>query len=400
MKFAFTIACRFMMGGKGAGPSQLTGWISIIGLATGTFALIVILAILNGFEERVTSRVIGFEGDLRITAIDNDIKLTEIFDAVLRDKHVVDALLFRERKGLISSSNQDQRLVTFKAVPIDRFQAFYDMQINSSSEELHDRSVFIGQILARRLNVDVGDEIHLMSPIDHSGYVGLPRRFSGKIAGIFHAEVLDVDDRIIFIPMNLGKNLFIRKKGYDGIDVRLHESENADELKRYFRRILPGGISIKSWADLNSSLFNAMRMERIGTMAVLSLIVLVACFNLMSTLVLVTYQKIREIGILRTLGTTARRIQSIILMQGIMIGGIGAVVGIIISLLLVAAHNHYGIFPLPEEIYFIDKLPMVLKMADLMAVIIISFVFIIISSFVASSRTLKINPKEAVYLEK
>lgn len=83
-----------------------------------------------------------------------------------------------------------------------------------------------------------------------------------------------------------------------------------------------------------------------------------------------------------------------------MIGGIGAVVGIIISLLLVAAHNHYGIFPLPEEIYFIDKLPMVLKMADLMAVIIISFVFIIISSFVASSRTLKINPKEAVYLEK
>lgn len=226
------------------------------------------------------------------------------------------------------------------------------------------------------------------------------RRFSGTVAGIFHAEVLDVDDRVIFIPMNLGKNIFIRKKEYDGVDVRLHDSENANELKRYFRRILPGGISIKSWSDLNASLFNAMRMERIGTMAVLSLIVLVACFNLMSTLVLVTYQKIREIGILRTLGTTARRIQSIILIQGIMIGGIGAVVGIIISVMLVIAHNHFGIFPLPEEIYFIDKLPMVFKLTDLMAVISISFIFIIISSFVASSRTLKINPKEAVYLEK
>ena len=143
-----------------------------------------------------------------------------------------------------------------------------------------------------------------------------------------------------------------------------------------------------------------MRMERLGTMAVLSLIVLVACFNLMSTLVLVTYQKIREIGILRTLGTTARRIQSIILMQGIMIGGLGAVVGIVISVMLVAAQNQFGLFPLPEEIYFIDKLPMVFNAVDLIAVICISFVFILISSIVASSRTLKINPKEVVYLEK
>jgi lipoprotein-releasing system permease protein len=135
-------------------------------------------------------------------------------------------------------------------------------------------------------------------------------------------------------------------------------------------------------------------------MAVLSLIVLVACFNLMSTLVLVTYQKIREISILRTLGTTARSIQSIILIQGIMIGGLGAAVGIVISLLLVAIQNQFGLFPLPEEIYFIDKLPMVFNAVDLMAVICISFVFILISSTVASSRTLKINPKEVVYLEK
>lgn len=400
MKFAFTIARRFMLGGKGAGPSQLTGWISIIGLATGTFALIVILAILNGFEERVTSRVVGFEGDLRITAVVDDVNLTKILDTVLRDKYVVDALHYYERKGLISSSSQDQRLVTFKAIPIDRFKEFYDIRIDGSKEKPNDRSVYVGQVLARRLNVGVGDKINLMSPIDHSGNVGLPRRFSGTIAGIFHAEVLDVDDRVIFLPLQLGERLFTRKKGLDGVDVRLHDSEKANELKRYFRRILPGGISIKSWADLNSSLFNAMRMERLGTMAVLSLIVLVACFNLMSTLVLVTYQKIREIGILRTLGTTARRIQSIILIQGIMIGGIGAVVGIIASLFLVAVQNQFGLFLLPEEIYFIDKLPMVFKAVDLIAVICISFIFIIISSAVASSRTLKINPKEAVYLEK
>lgn len=400
MKFAFSIARRFMLGGKGAGPSRLTGWISIIGLAAGTFALIISLAVLNGFEERVINKVIGFEGDLRITAVENDVQLSQVLDQVLRDPNVKDALPFQERKGLASSRHQEQSLVTLKAVPIDQFMEFYDIKIEAFSNQSDDPPLYIGQVLARRLHIEIGDALNLMSPVDHGGSVGMPRRLSGIVAGIFQAEVLDVDDRMIFMPIKLGERLFIRKKGFDGIDIRLNKSENAPELKRYFRRILPGGISIKSWADLHSGLFNAMRMEKLGTMAVLSLIVLVACFNLMSTLVLVTYQKIREIGILRTLGTTARRIQGIILIQGVMIGGIGAAIGIVISLTTVVAQNRHGIFPLPEEIYFIDKLPMAFKAMDLIVVICISFVLILISSAVASSRTLKINPKEAVYLEK
>jgi|TARA_B100001079_G_scaffold44531_2_gene35832 lipoprotein-releasing system permease protein len=400
VKFAFTIARRFMLGGKGAGPSRLTGWISIIGLAAGTFALIVSLAVLNGFEERVTNRVMGFEGDLRITAVDEDVNLTHVLDTVLRNAYVADALPFQERKGLVSSGQQEQRFVTLKAIPIEHFTDFYDIRMDASPNQLDGSSIYIGQVLARRLNVGVGDDITLMSPVDYGGSVGLPRRFAGNVAGIFQAEVLDVDDRIVFIPLSLGERIFLRKKGFDGIDVRLNDPKSANDLKRYFRRALTGGLSVKSWTDLHAGLFNAMRMERIGTMAVLSLIVLVACFNLMSTLVLVTYQKIREIGILRTLGTTARRIQGIILMQGIMIGGIGAIVGVVISLALVSAQNQFGLFSLPEDIYFIDKLPMVFKGVDLLAVVCISCVFIIISSAVASGRTLKINPREAVYLEK
>ena len=400
MKFTLTIARRFMLGGKSAGPSRLTGWISIIGLAAGTFALIVSLAVLNGFEERVTNRVMGFEGDLRITAVDDDVHLSKVLDDVLRDTYVNDALPFQERKGLVSSQQQEQRLVTLKAIPIEKFTDFYNIRIDVPQIQIAESSIYIGQILARRLNVSIGDAVTLMSPIDYNGNIGLPRRFSGIVAGIFHAEVLDVDDRIVFIPLTLGKQIFLRKKGFDGIDIRLNDPDSADDLKRYFRRVLPGGLSIKSWADLHSGLFNAMHMERIGTMAVLSLIVLVACFNLMSTLVLITFQKIREIGILRTLGTSSRRIQGIILLQGIMIGSIGAVLGIVISLSLVAAQNQFGLFPLPEEIYFIDKLPMVFKPIDLIAVLCISCVFILISSTVASSRTLKINPRESVYLEK
>ncbi len=398
MKFAFHIARRFMLGGKGAGPSRLTGWISIIGLAAGSFALIVSLSVLNGFEERVTDRVMGFEGDLRISSRDDAVDLINIVDRLLRDPNVVGAIPFQERKGLVSSAQMEQRLVTLKAIPINQFSSFYDIKMDPT-DEIEGQQVFVGHLLAQRLDLDLGDPVQIMSPVDHSG-VGLPRRFSGNVAGVFQAEVLDVDDRVMFIPLELGERLFSRKKDMDGIDIRLLEPQKAEELKKYFRRSLPGGLSIKSWADLHSGLFNAMRMERLGTIAVLSLIVLVACFNLMSTLVLVTYQKIREIGILRTLGTTARNIQKIILIQGLMIGGVGAIVGVIISVSLVLAQNQFGIFPLPEEIYFIDRLPMIFKSGDLFAVVGISFILILISSAVASSRTLKIDPKEAVYLEK
>ena len=144
MKFAFTIARRFMLGGKGAGPSQLTGWISIIGLAAGTFAMIISLAVLNGFEERVTKRVIGFEGDLRITTVDNNLNLSSILDHVLRDQYVADALPFQERKGLVSSTNQEQRLVSLKAIPINQFNNFYRIKIDATSQKPDDRSVYIG----------------------------------------------------------------------------------------------------------------------------------------------------------------------------------------------------------------------------------------------------------------
>jgi len=288
MRFSFAIARRFMLGGKGAGPSRLTGWISIIGLAAGTFALIVSLSVLNGFEERVTHRVIGFEGDLRITTLDDDVHLLPILPDVRWDQYAVDALPYLERKGLISSNNQEQRLVTIKAIPIDQFSEFYHITMDEIGT-LGDQSIFIGQVLANRLNINVGNTIQLMSPVDRGAQIGLPKRYAGTVAGVFRAEVLDVDDRIVFIPLDMGKKLFSRKKGIDGIDIRLKESKKAESLKKYYRKKLPGGLSVKSWKDLHLGLFSAMRMERLGAMTVLSLIVLVACFNLMSTLVLVTY---------------------------------------------------------------------------------------------------------------
>lgn len=388
-----------MLGGKGAGTSRFTGWIAIIGMAIGSFALIISIAVLNGFELQVADKIIGFEGDLRISKIEPSMA-ENVYEHLKGENNISQIVPFMERKGIVLTSNNSVRMVSFKAVPFDQINEFYNLGLDSVIVKANTPQLLLGTLLAERLQVKVGDNIKIMSPIDNPIQIGLPRILNVEVSGIFQIDVLDYDDRIVFIPLKYGKQLFIRKKLVDGYDTRLVNRNNVDVTKKELRSYFGSNARIESWEDIHEGLFNAMRMERIGAIFVLSLIILVAAFNLTSTLVLVTYQKIREIGILRTLGASAKVIKSIIIKQGILIGGIGAVVGIVLSVGIVILQNYLGFLPLPQDIYAFDKLPMVLTVWDVILVPIIAFLLIILSSYIAAQRVMLIEPKEAVHLEK
>jgi len=399
MKFSTYIAKRFMLGGKGAGASRFTGWIAIIGMAIGCFALIISIAVLNGFELQVADKIIGFEGDLRISKIKSGMD-QDVYNYLKIDKNISQIEPFMERKGVVLTSNNNVRMVSFKAVSFEYINNFYNLGLDSIILNGNIPQIFLGTLLAERLQVEVGDNIKIMSPIDSPIQIGLPRILNAEVAGIFQIDVLDYDDRIVFIPLKYGKQLFLRKKSVDGYDTRLVNRNKVDTLKEEMHAHFGLNARIESWEDIHQGLFDAMRMERIGAIFVLSLIVLVAAFNLTSTLVLVTYQKIREIGILRTLGASANVIKTIIIKQGILIGGIGAVVGLSLSIGIVTLQNYYGFLPLPQDIYAFSKLPMVLSVWDVILVPFIAFLLIILSSYIAAKRAMLIEPKEAVHLEK
>lgn len=399
MKFSTYIAKRFMLGGKGAGASRFTGWIAIIGMAIGCFALIISIAVLNGFELQVAEKIIGFEGDLRISKIKPGMD-QDVYNYLKSDKNISLIEPFIERKGVVLTRNADVRMVSFKAVSFKNIVNFYNLGLDSLILNENTPQILLGTLLAERLQVEVGDNIKIMSPIDSPIQIGLPRILNAEVVGIFQIDVLDYDDRIVFIPLKYGKQLFLRKKSVDGYDTRLVGRNHIDMVKDELRLHFGSNTRIESWEDIHQGLFNAMRMERIGAIVVLSLIVLVAAFNLTSTLVLVTYQKIREIGILRTLGASAKMIKSIIIKQGIIIGGVGAVVGLSLSIGIVALQNYYGFLPLPQDIYAFNKLPMVLSVWDIILVPFIAFLLIILSSYIAAKRAMLIEPKEAVHLEK
>ena len=398
MRFQLLIARKFMLGGSGSGPSRLNGWISIIGMIIGAFSIIISLSIMNGFEKRVINKLIGFEGDLRITPYSNS-DFEQIYSEIAADPLIDEALLYRERIGLIFDKNNSKRIVTFKSINMENLNEFYNIDFINNANDINQKSIAIGYLLAQRLNVDIGDQLSIMSPIDQSTSIGLPALIDVRVSKIFNSEVLDFDDRIVFISEEIGKKLFLRKQNYDGIDIRLKDRNDLSYLK-YNLENKYINFSINTWEDLHKSLINAMKLERLGALAVLCLIILVSSFNLVSTLVLVIIRKIREIGILRALGSTNRDIRKIILFQGALIGGVGIFIGILASLIIILLQNRYGIIPIPSDIYFINQLPMIIYPNDVFVVMFISLIFIIISSFIASRQAIIIGIRDSLQWEK
>ena len=387
-----------MLGGSGSGPSRLNGWVSIIGMIIGTFAILISLSVMNGFEERVIKKLIGFEGDIRISPNVNT-NLEDIFSQININPSIDEALLFKERIGIILANDDSKRVVTFKSIDMTLLSSFYDIEFTKKDSNISDTGIAIGYLLAQRLNVDIGDQITIMSPIDQSNLFGLPILIDVKVSKIFNSQVLDFDDRIVFISNEVGDRIFLRKKTYDGIDIRLKSRKELSrvklELQNYYKN-----SSVHSWEDLHASLISAMRLERLGALAVLCLIILVSSFNLISTLVLVIMQKVRQLGILRAIGATNIDIKKIIITQGILIGGLGALIGIIASYLLIIIQNSYGIIPIPSDIYFISQLPMMLKPNDIFMVALISLLFIVFSSLLASRQAIIIGIRKSLQWEK
>ena len=384
-----------MLGGKGSGPSRLTGWISIIGLAIGCMAMILSISILNGFESRVINKIIGFEGDIRVANVSNWNNLDSYISSL---SDVKSSISFQERKGLLIGRNDSQRMIELKSLDIDKISEFYDLnikQVKSSSLP----QVFLGEMTARRLNLNLGDAVRLLSPIDNGSAWGLPIQAQCVVGGIFSIQVLDLDDKVAFIPKKIGQKLFLRKDGPDGLDIRLHENSDIQMVVNMIKSNFPEA-TIKKWSDLHTELFNAMKFERFGALFVLSLIIVVACFNLITTLILVSAQKIRQIGILQVIGCSKKSIKSIIMNQGLMIGSVGIFAGSFVAILFIKLQNSFGLIPLPEDIYFISYLPMDIYFYDIFTILSISFGMVILSVIIAAKRANMISTLEAVYLEK
>ncbi len=378
------ISNRFYDSSKNQG--WYSGLFSMIGMGVGCFAMIISLSVMNGFETLVHGKLKGFEGDLRIVG-----HMSET--PVLGLNGIEAAMPYMERRGVIES-NDVQKVVSLKAVNEKTMESFYNLPLRGVTPKAG--QVAIGQDLAYRLGKDIGDEIIVYSPIDQAIGFGLPPRKKLVISAIFSTKVLDYDDRFVFLSMSDGKSLFRRKSGYDGVDLRIKPNSDINQIKYDLIRNMGPEMEIQSWEDLNRSLVDAMKMERLGTIVILCLIFLVAAFNLAAALTLISIQRMKEVGILRAMGAPTHSVLKMIIQLGLSRAGKGAISGFVSGIFLVLVQTKFSLIPIPSDIYFVDALPMVLMPRDLFIIVILSFIFIIAASYTSGRKLAHSNIKEAL----
>ena len=384
MKFINVISKRFYNRSKVYG--KYLGILSMLGMGVGCFAIIISISVMNGFENIVHQKLKGFEGDIRVFQNIYDPKWEKI-DGVKK------IIPFMERK-IVLQANDVTRVVSMKAVDEEIMPEFYEIFLKGKFPRAGE--IILGQDLAYRLGTEIGQEVYASSPIDHTIGFTIPYKKRFKVSGVFSTKVLNYDDQIVFGTLGDGKMLFSRKKKIDGYDIKVDSNFSIEKIKKRINSMIRPESSAISWDEQNKSLVDAMKIERYATIIVLSLIFVVSTFNLISNLSLISIQKTKEIGILLSMGASKKSIQHIIMMLGIRRAGIGAFLGFFIGYIIINVQSQFSIIPLPTEVYFLDSLPMILYFNDIILVLLISFSFIFIASFISGKKLSQIDVKEAL----
>ena len=365
---------------------KITNIISVIGISLGSFALIISISVLNGFENKLDEKISNFDGHLRIpNSISND-KLSKVKSL----KEIKSVSFNYERKGIINYLS-NQSLVTFKQVSPDYFKTFYEIPYVGALPS--ENEILLGNDIASRLGIRAGDIIKISSPLDKRFILGFPPTLEVRVSGIFSSKILNYDNKYIFISKTIGKTLFSDANENQFIDIKIHDSSKIDEARIVLSSILEDQF-ISSWRDRNVALVGAIQMEKIGTVVVLSLILLVASFSILSTIYLMTIRKIKDLGILRFLGMKIGDVQYVIMYQALIIGFRGVCIGFISGVSVVLFQNIYKIISLPNDIYAMEVLPMFLYAEDFIIVLFINIFFIFSTGFYGARKFLKYDPME------
>ena len=383
MNLYYHIAKQFFLSLNDIG--RITKKISIIGIGLGSFALIISISVLNGFEQKLDEKISNFDGHIRISGIEQRYDISEIESL----EGIISTSFSLDRKGIINHSS-DQSVVTFKQVDYNKIKSFYEVPFVGNNP--NENEILIGNDVAVRLGIRVGDEVIISSPLDNVSFLGFPPAIKTKVSGIFYSKILDYDNKYIFISNNIGKKLFHNISNLKSLDVKVKNSFEIDSIKKRLVSLLGTEKIIESWKDRNSALVSAIEMEKIGSMFVLSLIILVASFSMSSTLSLITIKKIKDIGILRLLGMKLGDIRKIIIFQTLIIGLKGLFWGMVCGAGLVSFQNFFNIISLPSDIYAMETLPMILTFEDIGVVFFINVFIIMVAGIFCGKEFLIHGP--------
>ncbi|MEO7521996.1 MAG: ABC transporter permease [Gemmatimonas sp.] len=395
--------------------SRLLSLISVIaigGVMVGVSALIVIMAVMNGLQTDLREKILLGSPDVRVLPYGMDLRLSE-WDAlqgkVSAASGVVAVAPFVQTQGMVR--NMSGAFATGARVvgidpegthPVDvttiRTKAIMgDFRFMRPGVDLP--GAVLGKLLASKLSAFVGDTIVMfgMAGLEMNAATGaiIPRPAHFVVTGVFATDMYEYDDQYVYVSLDAGQRFAGLGGDVTGLEVRTQNRDIAPTVAAALRDSLNAPVRTTDWQEENSSLFQALNVEKLGMGVILLLVVLVAAFNIVSTLTMVVADKTREIGILRAMGLPARSIRRIFLLQGTIVGAVGTFGGLMLGLVAAWLLDTFK-YPLDPSVYFIDHLPVLTKPLDVVLIIMASLLIAALATLYPAAQAARLFPVDAI----
>lgn len=386
---------------------------SMVGIALGVTALITVLSVMNGFETELRHRILGMTSHATISGYQESLKnwhdLSEIAD---KHKNVVGSAPYIQKEGMLIHGQQVNGSIIRGVLPEEEPKVSDVGQKmvggNFDSLEPGEFHIILGRDLARILGVMIGDKVTLVTPSANVTPAGvMPRLKRFTVSGIFEVGMYEYDSAMALIHLDDARRLFRMGEGVSGLRLKLDDLFRAPFVAREMANMVPGIYQVRDWTQYHANFFRAIKTEKTVMFVILLLIVAVAAFNIVSTLVMVVTDKTTDIAILRTLGATPRSILGIFMVQGTVIGFVGTLLGLIggvslalnVETIVPAIESLFGVQFLPPEVYYISDLPSELHWDDVAKITMVSFLISVFATLYPAFRASRTQPAESLRYE-
>jgi lipoprotein-releasing system permease protein len=407
LPYQFFIAFRYLKSKKKHKGISVNTLISVGGVAVGVMALLVVLSVMSGFHEDLQKKILGVRAHIIISDIRGAIPEYEnVLEAIKGEEHVVSSAPFILGQTMVALDKRAHGVFLRGIVPEKEIETTEILHLikEGGIENLEERDgipgILIGKELSRSIGAYTGDIINVISPVGEIGPLGmLPKVKKFRVAGVFEVGMFEYDLNLVLTDIKPAQEFFGASGEISGIELKLDDIYKAPLVRESIKEKLAFPLMVKDWMQMNRNLFSALKLEKFAMFIALVLIILVASFNIISNLIMNVIEKRREIAILKAMGATNNGIMTIFMMQGLLIGIVGTLIGVIGGYLLSYIINAYEIIKLPADVYYLSHLPVKMKLFDFVVVSLSAILISFIATIYPAWQAAKLDPVEPLRYE-